>query len=173
MAKGCSPSDLIQFHDLREVSDDQLKAWLGDLADNLRASDLTEIDATSEYDPLMTLVISVMLSDMAWVLTCDGRPMTIFGCSPEDQPPGEAIVWMLGSPQMDEPRNALTIARNTAPYLGAMLAAYPRLWNHIDARNTKSMRWLKWSGFNVISEHPGFGRNGELFYLFERTADLV
>lgn len=150
-----------------------MKAWLTDLAENLRPADLDEIAATSEHDPLMSLVMSTILSDMAWVITSDGRPIAIFGCSPYDQPPGEALVWMMGSPEMDARPNAIAILRNTVPYLRAMHTAYPRLWNHIDARNAKSMRWLAWSGFTVVSEHPGFGRNGELFYLFERTADRV
>ena len=76
---------------------------------------------------------------------------------------------MVGTPAMDHRRAAITIARNTRPYLDEMLTAYPVLWNHIDARNAKSIRWLLWSGFRVTEACPGHGHGGELFLRFERA----
>lgn len=164
---------MIQFHDLREVSDEQLKTWLGEIADNLRPSDLLEMEATSEHPPLLTLVLSVMVSELAWVITSNGQPISVFGCGGLDTSPGEALVWMLGCPEMDDRRAAITIARMTGPYLAEMHTVYPRLWNHIDARNDKSLRWLKWSGFTLVESCPGHGLNGELFYEFERRKHHV
>lgn len=158
---------------LAEVSNAQAAEWLVDLAEVLRPSDLTEIEATSGEDPAVSLVSSVMLSDHAWVILADDEePIGVFGCAPSGDPE-EGIVWMMGSPRMDEPAHALAILRLSRPYLDKMHDAYPLLSNHIDARNERSMKWLQWCGFEVIEAAPGHGRNGELFFLFARHRPRV
>lgn len=158
---------------LSEVTNAQAAEWLVDLADDLRPSDLAEIEATSGEDPAVSLVSSVMLSDHGWViLTDDGDPIGVFGCAPSDDPE-EGLVWMMGSPRMDEPAHALAILRLSRPYLERMHETYQTLSNHIDARNERSMKWLQWCGFEVLEAAPGYGRNGELFFLFARTRSRV
>jgi len=158
---------LIQYHSLREASSEQTIAWLEVLAENLRPSDLDEIAATSDMDPLLSLTTSVMLSDMAWVITSNDIPVAVFGCAPSG-PPGSGLVWMMGTPLMDERRTAISIARSTVPYLRQMHKRYACLWNHIDARNEKSMNWLRWSGFRLLEAVPDYGREGRLFFIFAR-----
>lgn len=158
---------MIEYHSLREASPEQTIAWMEVLAENLRPSDLDEIAATSDLDPLLSLTTSVMLSDMAWVITSNDIPVAVFGCAPSG-PAGSGLVWMMGTPLMDERRTAISIARSTVPYLRQMHQRYACLWNHIDARNTKSMNWLRWSGFRLLEAVPEYGREGRLFFIFAR-----
>lgn len=150
---------------LSEVTNAQAAEWLVDLAEDLRQSDLDELAATSGEDPAVALVSSVMESTHAWVVVADGDPICAFGVAPIDE---EGIVWMLGSPKMDLPRNRLAILRRSQAYLDILLAAYPRLFNHIDARNERSMEWLRWLGFEIVDADLSFGIEGRPFFLFER-----
>lgn len=143
-----------------------------DLAQDLRPEDLAEIQATTGEDPAVTLVSSLMLSELAWVVLDDEDPIAVFGAAPDLNRPGDGLVWMMGTPRMDHPAAATFILRHTRPYLDEMHRRFPRLWNHIDARNDKSMRWLEWANFRVTEAHPAFGREGRLFYTFERTAHV-
>lgn len=152
---------------LSEVTNAQAAEWLVDLAEDLRSSDLDEISAGSGEEPATALISSVMVSSHAWVILDGSDPICAFGCAPEDAP-GSAVIWMLGSPRMDEPRNAIPILRLSRTYLDEMHRAYPTLWNYIDARNDRSMKWLEWCGFEVLEAVPGHGREGRLFYHFSR-----
>ncbi|QOC54137.1 hypothetical protein [Caulobacter vibrioides] len=158
---------MITFTDLREAGTEQTLAWLTALSENLRPSDRDEIAATHDLDPLLSLTTSVMLSDMAWIIHADGAPVAVFGCASSGCP-GSGLVWMMGTPAMDVRPTALGIARATLPYLRRMHALYPCLWNHIDARNEKSMTWLRWSGFRLLEAHPEHGRERRLFFTFAR-----
>lgn len=158
---------MIDYVDLREVDPGTLVDLLGHLAGNLRQSDLDEINATSELTPMHALVESVRVSERGWIITVDGEPVCIFGAAPSGIPNG-GIVWMLGTPRMDERRVALSICRNFRPYLDELHKLWPVLWNRIDARNQKSMDWLTWGGFRLIEAHPNHGREGRLFFTFSR-----
>ncbi len=163
---------MIQVVDLGEVTNVQAAEWLVDLAGDLRQSDLDEIAAVTGDDPAVALVESVMVSSHAWAVLDGEDPIAAFGCSPTGTP-GDAQVWMMGSPRMDLPANAAGILRLSRPYLDVMQAAYGRLWNHIDARNDRSMRWLEWCGFQVEEAVPDFGVEGRLFFLFSRQRHSV
>lgn len=154
---------------LSEVTNAQAAEWLVDLAGDLRSTDYAEIKATSGEDPATALVSAVMVSTHAWVILADDDPIAAFGCAPSADP-SSAVVWMLGSPRMDERANAIAILRLSRPYLDQMQTAYASLWNHIDARNDRSMKWLEWCGFRVLEAGQSFGVEGRLFFLFYKGA---
>lgn len=158
---------MIQVISLAEVSNAQAAEWLVDLAEDLRPSDLDEIAAGSGEDPAVALMSCALLSDHGWAILDGEDPIAAFGCAPSGTP-GSAIVWMLGSPRMDEPRNAVGILRQSRKYKDLMHDAYPTLFNYIDARNERSMRWLKWCGYELVELVPEFGVERRPFYLFSR-----
>lgn len=158
---------MIQYVDLREVDGGTLLGYLGHLAENLRPSDLDEITATVDLPPMQTLVDSVLASLRAWVVLADGEPVCIFGAAPTGHIDA-GLVWMLGTPRMDERRVAVSICRQFRPHLAELHRLWPVLFNNIDARNQKSMDWLTWGGFRLIEALPGYGRQGELFFTFSR-----
>lgn len=118
--------------------------------------------------PERALGASLALSSHAYaVLDRTGEPVAMFGAAPHPLP-GVGIVWMLGTDGID--REAHAIARKTRRYFTELTEAYPvALWNFIDARNTKSMRWLRWGGFRMIGE-TALGPDGHPFHIFARSA---
>lgn len=150
--------------DVRSVAPDALAIWLEQLAANLRPGDIDEIAAASGEDPLVALRLSVIASDMCWIALHDLEPVAIFGVAPTV--PLSGMVWMVGTPKMDE--LGRKVLRVTRPYLDRMHERYAVLWNHIDARNSKSMRWLEWCGFRLIEALPDHGPERRLFFTFAR-----
>ena len=155
---------MIQVHDLRHVDADVAGAWADHLTQNLRQCDLDEIEAMAAVQPGDALRASLALSSHAYAVTCQGsRPIAIFGAAPHPLP-GVGIVWMLGTDDIQT--EAVGIARRTRHYFNELNAAYPILWNYIDARNEVSLRWLRWGGFALIGETEF---RGHPFHIFART----
>lgn len=157
---------MIQFHDLADVSGEQTIDWLDHIAANLRDGDRDEMIATNPFptigppDALLLLTTSVMLSEQAWIITADDVPVTVFGCA------DQGVIWMMGTPGMWEPRPARAILKATAGYVEHLHKRWPRLWNWVDARNVRSARWLKWSGFEIEDVDPRHGREERPFIQF-------
>lgn len=158
----------ITVHDLGQIDPGVVEAWLHHIADNLRQSDLDEIEAMSGRDPTETVFGSVGLSSHAYVVTDrDFFPVAVFGAAPYPLP-GVGIVWMVGTPGID--REALAIGRASRAAFNRLNEAYPiALWNYIDDRNHLSKRWLRWGGFKEIDTKP-MGPKALPFTLFSRTS---
>lgn len=158
----------ITIHDLHCVSPDVGESWLVTLADNLRQSDLDEIEALSGNAPRQVLLESAGLSSHAYlILDRDQNPIAAFGAAPYPLD-GVGVVWMLGTEGVD--REALAIGRATKATFEMLNEAYPMaLWNYIDDRNKTSMRWLRWGGFKVVST-KSMGPHGLTFHLFARSS---
>lgn len=160
---------MIRIADLREATNAELTArWMVDLSEVLRTSDIAEIAATSGEDPAVALVASVLISDHAWVVLEHEEPICVFGCAPDPEDPNKGVVWMLGADRMDDPVVSRFILRRSRAYQRVMHRKYPVLWNYIDARNEKSLRWLEWCGFQITEAHPHHGIEARLFYTFQR-----
>lgn len=145
----------------------QLDGWLSRLSEGLRSSDLDEIKAMSGLPPLAALRYSALVSDLGWVMLDGDDPICVFGVAPSGYPKA-GLVWMMGTDRMDEPRLARVILKQSVPFKRQMHKLYPCLWNHIDARNEKSMRWLRWCGYQLLEAHPEWGRERRLFFTFAR-----
>lgn len=157
---------MIQVHDLRRVPADVAEAWADHIADHLRDSDVEEVAASSGLSPHSALHTSLALSTHAYCIESDRvGPVALFGAAPHPLPE-VGIAWMLGTDGIR--LEARHIARHTRRYLDELNAAYPILWNYIDARNELSMRWLRWGGFELLGDHR-VGPEGLLFHTFART----
>lgn len=155
---------MIQVNDLRHVEPDVAEAWADHISKNLRACDLDEIEAMGATTPGEALKVSLALSSHAFaVIGGDGQPCAMFGAAPHALP-GVGIVWMLGTDGILG--NSLGIARATRRYFDELNDAYFVLWNYIDARNTASLRWLRWGGFKLLKD-VSFGPHQ--FHIFART----
>jgi hypothetical protein len=158
---------MITVVDLSTASNADVATWLVDLSEDLRPGDYDEIRALSEETPAVVLVSSVMLSSQAWMIFDGDVPIAAFGVAPSDDP-ARGIVWMLGSPKMDLPANAVGILRLSRHYKDEMHRTYDTLYNYIDARHTRSLKWLEWCGYQLIEEEPEYGLEARPFFLFER-----
>lgn len=160
----------IQIHDLHHVEPDMAEAWLLHIADNLRDTDLEEIEAMSGLPPREAVLLSFQISSHCYVaLDREGVPCVVFGAAPHPLP-GVGVVWMVGTPGID--REATAIARVSRPSFELLNAAYPMaLWNFIDDRNHLSRRWLAWGGFREIGKTT-MGPKSLPFTIFARQAAL-
>lgn len=158
---------MIQVHDLRRVSADTVGAWADHIGANMRQSDIDEVRASSALSPTEAIHTSLALSSVAFCVVSDTHgPCAIFGAAPGGLP-GLGIVWMLGTDGLRH--EGYSIAKQTRSYFDQLNAEYPILWNYIDGRNSLSMRWLRWGGFELLAEHPNHGPEGRTFHTFART----
>ncbi|MCA0366638.1 hypothetical protein [Brevundimonas sp.] len=161
---------MILFQNLADVSGEQIHDWLDVIANNLRPADFDEIRATNplltigDPDPLLVLTMSVMQSEDAWVITDDGEPISVYGAGPSDDP-SSGIVWMLGTPGMERPRAKIAIGKETYAVFKRWHQRWPRLFNHVDARNSMSIFWLFRAGFEIEEVDLTHGRESRPFYL--------
>lgn len=138
-------------------------AHADDLAPRMRASDRAEVWASGMFTPAMALRMSVAHSLVSVAALADGVPFAIFGVAPRSLVSETGIPWLLGSD--DVCTHQKVFLRQGRMYVGAMLNLYPRLENYVDARNTTSIEWLRWLGFDILPATP-FGAFGLPFHRF-------
>lgn len=151
-AQLCKP----EFEDLQHI------------AENIRPSDLRELQAVHGFDVdvLGILVRAVNGSVESKVaITAFGEPIALFGVACTSLLTGSGCPWLLGTPELDKRgREIVAITRDCVSRWGAQ---FNKLENYVDARNNRSIVWLKRSGFTMAEAKP-YGREGMLFHRFER-----
>jgi hypothetical protein len=150
----------------RAVREGDIEALLADM----RPCDHDEVLAASG-DVERALVDSVQMSETLNVMEIDGELACMFGLvALPTVSPQTAAPWMLGTRLID--RHPSVLVRHSLGYVEAMQARYPHLMNYVDARNTRSIRWLKRLGFQFHEAEP-YGVAGLPFHLFQRSAPHV
>lgn len=137
-----------------------------ELAANLRERDADEIAAASGRDPLVSIQLSVAASVWSRAFYYDGELMCIAGLALFHD--GRlAAPWALSTSMLDTRPKAFV--KHSRSLVRDMLATHPHLYNFVDARNTKSIRWLRSVGFTI---HPAiaYGVSGLPFHPFEMRA---
>jgi len=137
-------------HD-RFVIVDAQQAHVSALKGRLRRQDSDEVLAATGLQPNAGLQRSFSLSSMAWAVMRDARVIAVFGVG--DGPvSGTGSPWLLGSEELAAATRGFVLY--SRQYLGEMLRRYGRLMNWVDARNSCSVRWLRWCGFSVEMPRP-------------------
>jgi hypothetical protein len=137
------------------------------LAD-LRPADAEECDALlGPGKQVQALTASIDQSVACWVLTVNGGVAAIFGVGMASLLDEHGLPWMLGTSLIDRFPGAFI--RQCRPYIARMLAVCPSLVNVVDARNTRSIAWLKRMGFTILPAQP-MGAAGLPFHPFFMTA---
>lgn len=135
--------------EIREVRDGDMEALLA----NLRPADRDEAEALlGPGKEAKALADSIRASVLVWTATIDGELAAIFGVCPVSVLSGQGLPWLLGTPLID--RNRGVFMRLNRPYIARMLAVFSQLVNVVDARNVKSIAWLKRMGFTVLPAQP-------------------
>jgi RimJ/RimL family protein N-acetyltransferase len=134
------------------------------LAMNMRPLDRAEVTAASG-DVFEALLQAFEKSDLMVSLELDGELACTFGVVPADLLRTTGVIWMLGTPLMNQlARPLIEIGRR---YVAEAAMKYRRLCNHVDARNAPSIRLLDKLGFELSAPQP-FGVAGLPFHYFER-----
>lgn len=113
------------------------------IARHLRYEDLDEILVGKDITPSQILKEAWEASKHCYVYVLpSGKPISIWGVVPTDH---GACIWMLGTDDLDMFKT--DILRISKWFVEENLERYRALYNWVDQRNTKSIRYLKWLGF--------------------------
>jgi hypothetical protein len=134
-----------------------------ELFKNLRPADRDELMAMSG-EVYFSIKWSIMSSRYSWAFEVDGELACLLGIVEGSLISRFGIPWMLGTTVLD--KNVGVLIRHSRKYYEEVKGKYPHLVNFVDARNTKSIRWLKWLGFE-FGEARDMGVANVPFYRFE------
>lgn len=134
----------------------------------MRKADRDEVFASSGKSPRDALKYSLAKSSVAWTGLINGRPEVMFGVGDINVLAGVGAPWLLGTDVIED--HAPAFLRGSVKWKNQLLLRYSTLRNFVDARNTASLRWLKWLGFTIFDPVE---MRGHSFHLFElRSVDV-
>lgn len=141
------------------------RADIGTLVAHLRPGDRQELEASNGGDLHDAVRHALHISAHRWAMDIDGELALLGGVAVVSLLTGTASPWLLGTTVLDARGGVLT--RVGLRYRDLASGLYPHLVNYVDARNVKSIRWLKRLGFTVAAEPVPHGPKGMPFYKFE------
>lgn len=135
------------------------------LAPKMRDKDKEEVWHSDGMSPLVALQTSFDASSEAnTIIADDGEVIGMFGVAPTPIPT-IGTPWLLASDRLPE------VAREFIPqsrkWIEHIHDDYDLLFNYVYAKNTISIRWLKWLGFNFVRETE-YGVNPTQFLEFAK-----
>lgn len=138
----------------------------GDIApivNAIRREDAEEVLAEGCASVEDALARSFAASTLRVTIERDGVPVGMYGLVPDSLGGPRARVWLLGADGLAAiPVKFVRISRLV---IAEMLTAYPLLYNRVDNRYAKTIRWLKSCGAHFFPPVP-FGPDGQLFTTF-------
>lgn len=117
-----------------------------ELAVTMRAPDAAEVAALTGQTPIEALLTSVRYSDYSRAMFSGGELLMLFGLGrqPSFKP---AVVWALSGDAVERHRGAFW--QGCWEGLAEMLDREPWLFELVDARYRRSLRWLERLGFEL------------------------
>ena len=123
------------------------------VAKKMRPADVDEVRAATGATPLNGLTMSWTNSPRAATARIEDEPIAVYGIGRwQNEDENVGCPWLLGTEGVIE--HAAAFTRHTRPEFARMTQGYNRLVNFVDARNTTSVRWLKWLGFSFDEPAP-------------------
>lgn len=125
---------------------------LYELAAFMRQADRDECIAQTGLHPSIALGMSVGGSEKSWAGLVGHDLLCIWGVSESDDDEKVGNPWMLATDLLvTHQRRFLKQCRGAVEEMQDM---FPILENHVDARNTTAIRWLRWLGFDILEAEP-------------------
>jgi len=125
------------------------------IAAHARAADVQELRASSGTTMEQALRAGLEVSTKAYTALLDGEPVAMFGVNPYSELSKVGVAWMLGTATLDTARGRRAVVRCAEPVLDHLRDLYPEmLFNAVDARNARAIRFLKWAGFTFLDPVP-------------------
>lgn len=119
---------------------------------NMREADREELWAAYHMDPAHSLQISMLCSTRCWTGLIDGVPICMFGVVPASLVESVGRPWMIGTPAVE--KFDRIFLKHCHEVVKNMASEYKTLYNFVDLRNKKAIRWLKWLGFTMEEPAP-------------------
>lgn len=133
------------------------------LAD-VRQADIDELRDGWGKTPEQSMRVGLSVSTLAWMAWIDDKPFCLFGVGPVSILSGYGVPWLVGTNQIDQ--HARSFVKPCREYVQKMKEVFPRMENHVDARNKKVIKWLEMIGFRMNEPKP-FGPKRLPFHKFE------
>lgn len=128
--------------------------------------DVLEIKKFGGIGPEDALRISLQGAKLAYCLRDNsGTPVSILGISWLPSPRA-GVAWFLSSHIID--KIGLLFLHDTRTSIDEFMQGHDVISNYVYSRNEKTIKWLKWLGFEVLSETTTPYSDGELFYEMAR-----
>lgn len=140
------------------------------IADDVRPEDKAELWATNYSSPERTMKLGLDVSSRAFTGMVDDVPVCMWGVVTDSVIFRSGIPWMVCSKGVE--RVAKTFLKESKPLMVKLCDGYDRLDNYVDARNTRTMGWLKWMGFEFSEEPEPYGVLQVPFYKFWWVRDV-
>lgn len=140
------------------------------LKSRLRKADIDEIYASNHLTAADALTYSFYLSKVCLTIMMDDEPVGMFGIVEDPTDSDKALIWMLGSDRMN--KVARHIVKDAKDFIEQFMDSYEVLYNHVDARNEKSIRWLEYLGAE-IDDPIIYGREGLPFHHFQFRRRII
>ena len=137
----------------------------------IRAADRAELWAVRMQTPEQVMERGLEMSDKAMVGLVNGRAACMWGVVHESLIGPMGTPWMVGTTLLDQ--YAKTFLRRCKKTLVDMFEDYQHLENYVDARNTRTIQWLKWLGFTVHKEPEEYGILRLPFHKFTMRKEYV
>jgi hypothetical protein len=116
------------------------------IAPYLRGADVDELTDGPGISPAWGVAYSIAGSRPGYAALADGKTAVIFGIGPSLEK-GLGVPWLLATEEIE--RHPVTFYRASKRLFPKVTEGYDRLVNWVDARNTLSLRWLAWLGFET------------------------
>jgi hypothetical protein len=136
------------------------------LSKNMRQSDKNEVWASHHHMPHDALSLSLEHSILCLTVEKQGEVVAMFGICPDSILGTSATIWLLASDKLEEIKKRFV--RHSRKFVQMMLDFYPYLYNSVDARNIKSIEWLRFIGANIEDAKP-YGVEQMPFHYFSFT----
>lgn len=133
--------------------------WL--MLPTVRQADIDELAAMGAT-PEQCIRYGIQLSTQCVTVFLDGEPAGVVGVIDYED---YRLPWAVFTTAIE--RHPLPFLRGAKQWLKG-IEGY--LLNFVDARNTVTIRWLRWLGFTLDSEPVAHGVHGELFHRFWKAA---
>lgn len=147
------------------------EAWHGDhIAANMRPSDRKEIYYLAALKPAAAIKATAAMTVFAKTALVNGEPCVIWGLARRTFLSDVGVPWLLGTPLAE--RYQFRFGRATRTYYEEMASHFPIMENYALAENRKTLRWLKWLGFDMDEPQP-YGAFGAPFVRFGRRLECA
>lgn len=133
------------------------------IADHMRQSDAREAYYLAALRPRSAVDVSASTAVEASTVLDGGVPLLMFGISRRTFLSDVGVPWLLGTPDAD--RYQYRFGRESKRRFTEMTSHFDRLENWALAENGKTLRWLKWLGFDMDEPAP-YGVFGMPFVRF-------
>ncbi len=133
----------------------------------MREADVQEAWAAAHLSPEEAITRSLEASPDPRVGLADGEVTCVFGVGEWSAIGLLGVPWLLTAESM--PRHASKLLSGSRAYMDEVRERYTVLTNHVDARNQKAVRWLRWLRFEIEPAEP-FGFDNLMFHRFHWEA---